>query len=236
MAVANGITKICSKCRIEQHVSSFGAQNHRSDGLNPWCRACKSKSNSEHHAKNRDKRAAQAKAWAQANPEKVRDRAKRYRENSPEAAKAANDRYRKANPEKRLEWSMRDYWKNRSVRLTAMREYRAANQDVLRSKRMVWERANRPLIAMHKRAYKARKRCAEGRFTPHDVERLKSLQRGRCACCKGKLFDFHIDHRTALSKGGTNDPSNLQLLCPKCNLTKHAKDPIDFMQSLGFLL
>jgi hypothetical protein len=29
---------------------------------------------------------------------------------------------------------------------------------------------------------------------------------------------------------------NVQLLCATCNLNKNAKDPIDFMQSRGFLL
>jgi hypothetical protein len=29
---------------------------------------------------------------------------------------------------------------------------------------------------------------------------------------------------------------NVQLLCPPCNLKKHAKDPIQFMQERGFLL
>lgn len=39
-----------------------------------------------------------------------------------------------------------------------------------------------------------------------------------------------------LARGGTNQRTNLQLLCPPCNLSKSAKDPIDFMQSRGFLL
>jgi hypothetical protein len=34
----------------------------------------------------------------------------------------------------------------------------------------------------------------------------------------------------------TNDKYNLQLLCAPCNLSKRAKDPIEFNQSLGLLL
>jgi len=39
-----------------------------------------------------------------------------------------------------------------------------------------------------------------------------------------------------LSRGGSNDKYNLQLLCPTCNLKKSAKDPIDFAQENGNLL
>lgn len=38
------------------------------------------------------------------------------------------------------------------------------------------------------------------------------------------------------TKGGANDKSNIQLLCPHCNLSKGAKHPVDFMQERGMLL
>ena len=39
-----------------------------------------------------------------------------------------------------------------------------------------------------------------------------------------------------LARGGKHEASNLQLLCPPCNMSKNAKHPIDFMQQRGFLL
>lgn len=47
---------------------------------------------------------------------------------------------------------------------------------------------------------------------------------------------MHVDHIKALRRGGTNDRRNLQMLCQPCNNRKHAKDPIDYAQSLGLLL
>lgn len=81
-------------------------------------------------------------------------------------------------------------------------------------------------------------RNAEGKVSADIESRLMDLQKGRCACCNRKFTDVkhHIDHVIALSRGGKNDDSNLQLLCETCNLQKGAKDPIVFMQAKGFLL
>ena len=67
---------------------------------------------------------------------------------------------------------------------------------------------------------------------------LAEKQRGLCAVCCDPLAvkGRHVDHIIPLASSGSNDPSNLQLLCPPCNLSKGTKDPIAFMQSRGFLL
>jgi 5-methylcytosine-specific restriction endonuclease McrA len=54
---------------------------------------------------------------------------------------------------------------------------------------------------------------------------LLKRQGGICACGCGRslALGYHIDHRIALSKGGTNWPWNLQLLAPVCNLKKSNK-------------
>lgn len=55
-------------------------------------------------------------------------------------------------------------------------------------------------------------------------KKLKILgkSKGRCACC-GKPLDVHtmtVDHVIPLSKGGTNETSNLVALCEDCNVQK----------------
>lgn len=75
------------------------------------------------------------------------------------------------------------------------------------------------------------------RKVPHrTAERIVYLQAGRCACCRKRLADFHVDHIVPLARGGTNDRRNMQVLCPSCNLDKGANDPIEFAQRQGRLL
>lgn len=90
-------------------------------------------------------------------------------------------------------------------------------------------------VGKHRR--RALERSAEGSFTAEDVADIFKAQKGRCAYCHIKVRDdYHVDHITALSRGGTNDRSNLQILCRPCNLSKAARDPIDFARSIGKLL
>lgn len=58
-------------------------------------------------------------------------------------------------------------------------------------------------------------------------EALFNRENGRCAICKCDLTGvialgkkIHIDHIIPISSGGTNDPTNLQILCDDCNLKK----------------
>lgn len=71
-------------------------------------------------------------------------------------------------------------------------------------------------------------------FSP--LERFLILERDnwKCLNCGCKVHDrnsgnwntddkAHIDHIIALSQGGTSDPTNLRILCRKCNLSKKDK-------------
>lgn len=76
-----------------------------------------------------------------------------------------------------------------------------------------------------------------GSFTPAQIDDLYAKQRGCCANCGTKLGDrFHRDHKVALSVGGSNDITNIELLCAPCNQRKHAKDPIVWARENGRLL
>lgn len=54
---------------------------------------------------------------------------------------------------------------------------------------------------------------------------------GRCVYCGAETGQrFHIDHVFPLAHGGNNDPDNLALACPPCNLAKGAKSILEWKQ------
>lgn len=59
------------------------------------------------------------------------------------------------------------------------------------------------------------------------------LARDNWTCCSCKRSAqkhgvvLHVDHKIPRSKGGTNEKSNLQTLCMKCNIGKSNKDSTD---------
>ncbi|AOG22403.1 HNH endonuclease [Acidovorax sp. RAC01] len=76
-----------------------------------------------------------------------------------------------------------------------------------------------------------------GRLPPGTVKKIGTRQKWMCVVCRRSIKDaYHVDHITPIARGGDHSPLNIQLLCPTCNVRKSAKDPIDFMQSRGYLL
>lgn len=146
--------------------------------------------------------------------------------------------------------------KNRDIQLEKQRIYKAANKAAISDAGALYYEKNREAIIARVDRYRhehydsvlqvlrnrrARKKNATGTHTKQDIQALVFLQKGKCAACRVKLLlegkgKYHIDHIISLAKGGTNDKYNLQILCPSCNLSKHAKDPIEWAQKNGRLL
>ena len=77
-------------------------------------------------------------------------------------------------------------------------------------------REARAVICNRRRARKAQ---AGGDYT---LEEFKALG-NQCLCCGHSDIPMTADHIVPLSRGGTNDISNIQPLCLICNDIKHAK-------------
>lgn len=92
--------------------------------------------------------------------------------------------------------------------------------------------------------YKAQRAAAEGFYSDADVARIRADLQDRCGYCGEDLDDgSEIDHITPVSRGGSNDPSNLTLCCLSCNRTKGDKTLSEYREwrmerrlSLGALL
>lgn len=122
---------------------------------------------------------------------------------------AAIDKWHKAHPEKNRAASRRHYANNKA-RVKSYHHQRRARL----------------------------KGAKVGIYDTNVEHRLWVIQRGKCAVCKCDLkrSGHHVDHIEPIAAGGRHENRNLQLLCPACNLSKGATDPIAFMQRRGFLL
>lgn len=227
--------KVCVACGIEKINSEFAIKS----GIRRYskCQDCQLKILKEKSeriaAKAREyvpdspeKIAAYRREYYKANAEKLADRAREYnRENAGRITERARE-YRKANAERIADW-MREYQKNNAEKIAA----RVSKYNKLHPEKQ----------AAITRNYRARKRSAVGTHTAVDIARILDKQKGLCANCHTKLFEYgkhkyHVDHIMPLARGGSNWPSNLQCLCPTCNLSKNAKDPIEWAQQNGRLL
>lgn len=110
---------------------------------------------------------------------------------------------------------------------SCMIEYQSEYNQRPETKRRVKEYANRPDVQARQRAILNNRRSAHGSFTAQDIEDIRKAQGNRCYICHKKLKKYHIDHFIPLVLGGTNDPGNLRLACPHCNLSKNKKHPHD---------
>ncbi len=93
-------------------------------------------------------------------------------------------------------------------------------------RRHQWGQENPELERVYRHARRARLRNAQGSHTAQDIQEQHKRQKGKCYWCGSKLPKrYHIDHVIPLSRGGSNDASNLVIACQKCNLSKHDRLP-----------
>lgn len=175
--------------------------------------------------------------WYAKNADRERQRARSARANNPEAHREYDRRKLEKNPEAKRDRDRAYYQKNKvAIREFFKRKYYDNYDKYLEDRRRKYN--NNPLPAkVQKAKRRAQAAQAGGSFTQDDVSRIRESQKDRCACCGTKLRKRgSLDHIVAIARAGTNWPRNLQLLCKSCNSSKHARDPIEFMQSRGLLL
>lgn len=213
---------ICTSCGLEKDRESFSRDSHAKEGIASRCKDCCNAKSKARYIKNREAILERVRQYVASNKEAVKARKKILWEQDREAnLKKATDRYR-ANP---------GPTKARS------KSWREKNQGAAKAQLAKWRAENSMQMRAHSSARRARVNGADGSFSDADIEMLLRRQRGLCPVCRASLkHGYHIDHITPISRGGTNWPTNLQCLCPTCNLRKSAKDPIQFAQEQGFLL
>lgn len=180
------------------------------------CTTCGSENTAKYYADDakKERMLSTSRAWKSANPEKVKEYTKK-RWADP-MARAAQTAFIAANRELYRSY----YWVENLTeeRLEKMRaKNRASPTKNIRA-------ANRRALILG----------AEGSHCRNDIDLIFDEQGGKCSSCLAELQKgYHADHVMPLSLGGTNWPSNLQLLCGHCNSRKHTKHPLDWFEQIN---
>lgn len=227
----------CYRCEVEKPLTDFHTSKHNKSGITNICKPCQKLKNSEYYAKNKEKLKAQTKDYVVKNKEKVHLSRKRYRTENAKRLKESHARYVKNNREKINALGRKSYYLHREERIKKHSAYRKTHMDVFSRASKRWRERN-PLAARASSLNRiARIKKVGGKLSKGLAKTLFTLQRGLCVCCRKPLGPtFHLDHIIPLALGGENVDGNIQLLRARCNLQKHMKHPVDFMQERGFLL
>jgi 5-methylcytosine-specific restriction endonuclease McrA len=180
-----------------------------------WKKRCRGDRNaSERRARERDPDIERARVARYLATDKAKATRLAYYLAHVEDIKLRAKEWKEQNPDRVLELRQAHYSANKDKIVQRVAEWNAANPDGPRTRG---------------RNYRAKLYAAEGNHTRQEIAALYEKQGGICVYCAKPLgTKYHADHIVALSKGGTNWITNIQLTCGPCNNRKRATDPAEF--------
>lgn len=235
----------CTRCRSTKELTEFYANKRGRDGLTAACKECireaakqyrterperVRETNRTQRAKNADRLREANRQWRLANPDKVAASKARARERDPLAAAERTRRWREANPERERENTRRWSRENAEYKRERARAYGAQLPEGERARRLrEWRRANpeaHRVIAHRRRA--AKRSLDFGDVTPEAMAAIFAAFDGQCAYCLNESAT-HVDHYVPLKLGGLHALDNLVPACTRCNTSKGAKAPEEWL-------
>lgn len=218
--------KFCKKCNTETQRYVGGR-----------CKNCHHISTRKYRTANKDSELERHSKYRVDNAAKIRESNAKYRANNADKCRAAVAKCRATNPNYHVIYRTSNKEKLRKYNAVYQVLYYVLNKEKINLKNTKYRKENQDKSRVYCQNYHARKINNGGKISADIKKRLFSMQQGKCAYCYKYLGDdYHLDHIMPLSLGGDNTDNNIQLLHSKCNLQKHAKHPVDFMQSKGYLL
>lgn len=202
-------TKICSRCKQEKQLSEYSSDKRLKDGKKSYCIDCNKLRLKEWRSKNKE----HVKAYTKNNSNKIKE-------------------YYLANKEK-IDSYRQKYFKDNAIEIKKKKaQYYYNNYEKLYSIRRTEHRKILSRNVCNKRRSKIN--CSA--ISKFEIKKIIDSYKN-CYWCNCELNGkYHIDHYIPLSKGGEHSIENIVISCPKCNLSKNAKNPYEYANSIGMLL
>ena len=212
--------KVCAKCQKEKPENEFSTQK-KSSGKEYRRRTCKEcrlairreRDYDNQHSKDKHKE------WLSNNKDRTQKKSKEWKSKNRD----------RVNEDKRKWWH-----KNKDNIAARRRKIYQSQKEIMVERTNRWTRENPEKARKNKALHEARKRGAEGKYSVSDIRKLLKHQNGLCVYCGKNITDcYTVDHIHPLSRGGSNWPDNIQLLCSSCNCSKNNKTHEEYMKFLN---
>lgn len=119
------------------------------------------------------------------------------------------------------------YKRNPAPILARNRRWTRAHWEASLKQQAAWRRRNLEVGRRKENHRRARVRNAGGSYTREEWINVLTLWSNTCAYC-GMGGRITVDHRTPISRGGSNDISNILPACKTCNSQKHTQTETEY--------
>lgn len=236
-------TRICTKCKKELPIEMYSKSASHKGGYYPSCKVCVREANKKRYQANKEKYKEKAKEYAKNNFEKIADQKRKYHEKNYDKIQEYKKKYREQHRDE-LNQKQKKYYENNKEKV---KEYQQKNKFNILKK-------HNEYIKLRKKDDVYRLKCNIRTILCDSFKRKKCIKKDKAEKILGCTIDqliehlketynaryhtewdgrpVHIDHIIPLATAENEENviklchwSNLQLLIPKDNLEKGAKDP-----------
>ena len=184
-----------------------------------------------------------ARQWRKDNPERAKENSRQWRKDNPERAKENSRQWAKDNPEKVKEQALQWYKDNAERKKELQRQWREKHPENVRAISRRQRDLNQNIITNFTAEEERQKLSNQRNKCAICAKRFKLKRRCKCPSCNrikdktslGKQVCYHTDHIFPIALARQTDffkqegyyeyfHSDLQLLCPQCNIEKSDLD------------
>jgi 5-methylcytosine-specific restriction endonuclease McrA len=186
----------------------------------------------EWHQANREYSLNSKRLWYLANAPRLKEKQSRWYYSNPDTVIAYRENNKEQISDKNRLWKKN----NRVYVIQYNLNWRKNNADHVKKYSREYDKMN----PERKRLSEAKRRALKMGCTTHmivsanELKKIYKRQQGKCMYCgkrlRGRLY--HIDHIVPLSRGGIHSVENMQLTCPQCNISKHARTHEEYLEYL----